>query len=65
MKQCRDRQGIRTDGADEELIGTLTAISMVSRRLARKLTALSCQQEQLVYKRPASAERRHHASLRD
>ena len=33
----------RPDAADEELIDVLTSISVVSMRLARKLTMLACQ----------------------
>ncbi|HAS04573.1 MAG TPA: hypothetical protein DCR71_02255 [Dehalococcoidia bacterium] len=38
--ECRDRE------MDEELADVLTAISVVSKRLARKLTMLSQQDEQ-------------------
>ncbi|QHQ61470.1 hypothetical protein Ana3638_12350 [Anaerocolumna sedimenticola] len=38
--ECRDRE------IDEELADVLTAISVVSKRLARKLTMLSRQDEQ-------------------
>lgn len=38
--ECRDRK------MDEELADVLTAISVVSKRLARKLTMLSQQNEQ-------------------
>lgn len=38
--KCHDRE------MDEELADVLTAISVVSKRLARKLTALSRQDEQ-------------------
>lgn len=38
---CRDRE------MDEELADVLTAISVVSKRLARKLTMLSRQNEQM------------------
>ena len=36
----QERQGTRTQAADEELVDVLTAISVVSMRLARKLTLL-------------------------
>ncbi len=65
MKQNSYRQDIRADDTNEELIGVLTAISVVSKRLARKLTALSYQQHQANYDRPEPAERKHYASLRN
>ena len=37
----------RTIAADEELIEVLTAISVVSKRLARKLTALANQSQHM------------------
>ena len=40
--ECRDRE------IDQELADVLTAISVVSKRLARKLTMLSRQNEQKV-----------------
>ena len=39
--ECRDRE------IDEELADVLTAISVVSKRLARKLTMLSRQDERM------------------
>ena len=38
---------IRTIAADEELIEVLTAISVVSKRLARKLTVLANQSQHM------------------
>lgn len=65
MKQDRYRQDIRADDTSEELIGVLTAISVVSKRLARRLTALSYQQHQADHDRPEPAERKHYASIRN
>ena len=39
----QDRKDTRTQAADEELVEVLTAISVVSMRLARKLTMLAGQ----------------------
>ncbi|NCC04739.1 MAG: hypothetical protein EOM37_12020 [Proteobacteria bacterium] len=39
----QERQGTRTQAADEELVDVLTAISVVSKRLARNLTILAAQ----------------------
>lgn len=65
MKQDRYRQDIRADDTSEELIGVLTAISVVSKRLARKLTALSYREDQAEYEKTQAAERRQHASIRN
>lgn len=66
MKQNINHKDIRAADDSEELIGILTAISVVSKRLARKLTAASYQSNyKAEYECPLRQERRNHASLRD
>ncbi len=43
----QERKDTRTQVADEELIEVLTAISVVSKRLARKLTVLADQSQHM------------------
>ncbi len=66
MKYSTKQMDAHTEAEREELIGVLTAISVVSKRLARKLTAASYQNDhQAEYECPLRQERRNHASLRD
>ena len=66
MRQNTNHQDIRAANDSEELIGILTTISVVSKRLARKLTAASYQSNHIAeYECPLRQERRTNATLRD
>lgn len=66
MKYSTKQPEMRTDAEREELIGVLTAISVVSKRLARKLTAASYQSNHTSeYECPLRQEGRNHEALRD
>jgi len=56
---------IHRDESNDELIGVLTAISVVSKRLAEKMTALSCTEQMRSDAVRGRKENKHHEAVRD